>query len=1329
MSLSSPPPEQQEEEEPRRGGRVRKQVEKFEVPHVPGARKGKKKQIEADDEDSDLTEEEAEDDDDHEATPVKGKKRKSTGGDTSGKKKSKANGTAKKPRRKSAANTNGDGNADGEAVKNDSPLFTALLAPDIALQPLIDEWVETFQQAAGDDVSEQVSIHELITLIIRCCGINLDIEQAEATDQDGIQDAVERIQDESVRVASATYPLTSRGKQFNAFRKNIDYFLHNLIESLSLSSIIFDDGNNKDSHSNLLIPLVLNWLNCMSTSPLRPIRHTSTYMALKINSSLCDVASSVSKDLSLKQRQREAEIKKGGTSNAAQKRLKELEEKVKEAETRKVRLQEFFTEIFDAMFVHRVRDADPAIRADCLRELGVWTKKYPEYYVATSYLTYFTKGCNDTFAHARLETVRALSNLYSKDSFINNARTVTLRLVPRLIEMALRDVDHTVRVTAIHVITLIDKTGILADEDESDRSKVARLIFDQDPRVRKAVGGFTINLWEEQKEQLKTDWSGARVAKKKRAGKISEEEMAANLEWKSLATLLVETSHSLDDPNVEPSSSSQQAILPSTSTNVLTRANAAVESICSSYELWQDWQGLTDYLLLDHSTSDQDMWLLNEDEETFMLQFLIALIQREDQDQEEREDRSKKLMQILPRLFAKHQTDVSRIGGILSMLEHINLGLYLDLRQTKAYETLWDDVTKQFLHHTESAVLESAIRAINHLSTNTSMSATNDTKLTEMQESLFASLRDEIGAEDVALMMPEEENIAKLEAILLRILFMEKSRDISEIMEDEENQSSAWNIICALADRGRFGYKEESKMIELAVQIVLYHITWAFRKFTEVDSKDDGKVDTLKEKRDKAAEIFQELTLGDNTNTLDHVRRQAFISYLTIHLLFANPPKSEDLSQAAKAAPMTVEDETQHRLGGAFVAAVEKYAAEREAFIEAHGDEASAIPEDLTFLQLTSIMVAAIRKGVLEIEHAKEPLAHFGRLGPTYDAIVKKLVDALRDEGIYNKESETVQHVAGSALQQSFDLFLDSDSQDPVAPIALARLISTAFTIHGNHFAVLRQLHPSDVCDFHLEALDYIARRVSNYVKQEVATKSKEQKSRLQSKRFAALSFFKVLILLLQPIAAQDAVKIKTHLDDAIGSVGVEVTVNKGWDPYRAFEKRLISIASKDPNVKSLANKKVVQAEDTDLEENEEAEEVEQTPSRKRGKANALSKSNGDANGHRASSPLSPATDGGNDDEEEDGISTPTRNKKRAREASPGVNDEGDLDDLNPSPPPQPQDTSISLDLPADEDGNGHDLDMELDLNLDGVIPSQRERSQSVEAEPALKRRRTVKRY
>lgn len=85
----------------------------------------------------------------------------------------------------------------------------------------------------------------------------------------------------------------------------------------------------------------------MSTSPLRPIRHTSTYITLKINSALCDVGASISKDLSLKQRQKDAEAKKAGPSAAAKKRVADAEAKVQEVQEKKNTMEEFMQEIFD----------------------------------------------------------------------------------------------------------------------------------------------------------------------------------------------------------------------------------------------------------------------------------------------------------------------------------------------------------------------------------------------------------------------------------------------------------------------------------------------------------------------------------------------------------------------------------------------------------------------------------------------------------------------------------------------------------------------------------------------------------------------------------------------------------------------------------------------------------------------------------------------------------------------------------------------------------------------------------------------------------------------
>jgi cohesin complex subunit SA-1/2 len=229
-----------------------------------------------------------------------------------------------------------------------------------------------------------------------------------------------------------------------------------------------------------------------------------------------------------------------------------------------------------------------------------------------------------------LETVKALNSLFARETFVSNANTFTIRVASRLIEMALRDIDLGVRATAISVITLIDQTGILADEGNEHRDKIARLIFDHEPRIRKAVGPFMKALWEEKAEKLKSDWAGARGAKKKRAANIGADAMDTNLEWRALAKSLVQTSQSLDQPNSDPGTSRQANVLLAAASDTMTRAAAAVEALSNDVPLLQDWEGLVNYLLLDHSTADEDIWLMPEDEENFMLQILIVCVKREE---------------------------------------------------------------------------------------------------------------------------------------------------------------------------------------------------------------------------------------------------------------------------------------------------------------------------------------------------------------------------------------------------------------------------------------------------------------------------------------------------------------------------------------------------------------------------------------------------------------------------------------------------------------------------------------------------------------------------
>lgn len=467
------------------------------------------------------------------------------------------------------------------------------------------------------------------------------------------------------------------------------------------------------------------------------------------------------------------------------------------------------------MFVHRVRDADPAIRIDCLRELGVWLKRYPEKYTSTSHLNDFVRGTNDPDSGARLETVKALAGLFSNSSVAGNLGSFTLRIAPRLIQMASVDVETSVRSTALQVLFYIDRTGVLEDDADlaEERNKVARLIFDVEPRIRKAVAPFVRGLWDERAEALSSGFNSRRAGKKQRASKIAKAELQQRFVWKALASLLVTTSQSLDEPDDAPSSSAQPMVItPSTSMDATTRPAAAAEALWQ--HLWESKEHLIEYLLLDHSTSDEDPWLLTDEEEDFLLGMLITCIKRDDVE-DLTDERTKELMKVVPRLFTKHQAEPGRIAGILSIPEHMNLSLYLDMRKSTAYEALWDDVTKQFLHHTDPIVLTAAIQAINALSANTSMDTINSTKIAELEESLFASLRDAINGEDVGGMSIDEDQLGAIEAIFLRLSLLARSRDITTVMSDEEGgQSSGWTIVSAFAGRGGLGFKEEAKVGE-----------------------------------------------------------------------------------------------------------------------------------------------------------------------------------------------------------------------------------------------------------------------------------------------------------------------------------------------------------------------------------------------------------------------------------------------------------------------------------------------------------------------------------
>lgn len=67
-------------------------------------------------------------------------------------------------------------------------------------------------------------------------------------------------------------------------------------------------------------------------------------------------------------------------------------------------------DILSRVFVHRYRDADSGIRADCVREMGIWMKRHPAHFLEGTYLRYVGWVLSDTVSRI----VKSLDCGYSR---------------------------------------------------------------------------------------------------------------------------------------------------------------------------------------------------------------------------------------------------------------------------------------------------------------------------------------------------------------------------------------------------------------------------------------------------------------------------------------------------------------------------------------------------------------------------------------------------------------------------------------------------------------------------------------------------------------------------------------------------------------------------------------------------------------------------------------------------------------------------------------------------------------------------------------------------
>lgn len=109
--------------------------------------------------------------------------------------------------------------------------------------------------------------------------------------------------------------------------------------------------------------------------------------------------------------------------------------------------------------------------------------------------------------------------------------------------------------------------------------------------------------------------------------------------------------------------------------------------------------------------------------------------------------------------------------------------------------------------------------AIRYFMEATSLSNSNSTKILELEDELSTQLRDTIaGRDEIEVASFSEDEVLALGAWCTRLAILAGTRNMTLWIEEDEGgkQSSAWDIVNALVERGRLGYKEEEMVCALA---------------------------------------------------------------------------------------------------------------------------------------------------------------------------------------------------------------------------------------------------------------------------------------------------------------------------------------------------------------------------------------------------------------------------------------------------------------------------------------------------------------------------------
>ncbi|KAF6231851.1 hypothetical protein HO173_009934 [Letharia columbiana] len=817
------------------------------------------------------------------------------------------------------------------AEDNGTGLYYEVFSQGHTLDAVAADWIARWDQNNAE------AMCDMINFVIKCAGCNSEVDVHDIEDQDNAPSKLGDIQEEYHALKPADYPLISKAKGNAAFRSTLSGFFVTLISTCHAAGLLYSDL--------AILENIEVWVHTMSSSTLRPFRHTATVIALTIGSTLCTVAADIADNAAKTMRQKEGEQKKKSVNKE---RVKALEAKIAEGDRRRAQVLDSMKDLFDAVFIHRYRDVDPKIRLECVTALGNWITTLPDVYFDGMHLRYLGWVLSDISTPTRAEVVKQLGKLFKNKDNTPRLRTFTEKFRSRIVEMAVRDSEVSIRASTVELLDMIRKTGLL---EPDDIDIVGRLIFDTEPRVRKAVAGFFAENINDLYETTFEDLGGEEGLADILGEEVEDDFDIPRSSWLKLKCV-AEALQSYDAEDNEQDSASSEAAGGGglIATGVDSRYALAARTICDGISIAREWEVLAGYLLFDLSSTDQpskgaDATLesrckLNEKETILLLEILNVAVKArlseaveaetdkkghktkalKEQSRGIQESTALHLAKALPQLLKKFGTNPGTASAVLRLGQVLNLEIFQELRQDSTkYASLLDDINKQFLTHTDRGVLAEASTALLHARRFEDLEEVTESKVQDLWDDTVGTLR--------ALMSSrEDDNLSELCSTVRRIANLASISDCVAVLDMEgslaskkkashQTTASPLDLLMELIrdpelDNGA-GEEADETLIG-ATKALLFYTMWTVRSLQTAISSG-----TAVPKFPDIALFAQSLeTLVDSRPAASPVRLAAVGTLLDLYTLFATfrhvqiPPNyqnADDIQSLIRHIPTSAE--------------------------------------------------------------------------------------------------------------------------------------------------------------------------------------------------------------------------------------------------------------------------------------------------------------------------------------------------------------------------------------------------------------------------------------